>query len=75
MKSLKSELLVGLPGAAAFGLYQWWADQEACPSTDDATLQADIPIIAPQVAGKVDSVPVVVKAGDILFTLDTAACG
>ena len=74
MKSLKSVLLVGLIVAAAFGLYQWWAYQEAFPSTDDATLQADILTIAPQVAGKVDSVAVVengyVKAGDVLFTLD-----
>lgn len=74
MKSLKSVLLVGLIVAAAFGLYQWWAYQEAFPSTDDATLQADILTIAPQVTGKVDSVAVVengyVKAGDVLFTLD-----
>jgi membrane fusion protein, multidrug efflux system len=77
MKSLKSVLLVGLLVAAALGLYQWWAQQEAFPSTDDATLQADILTIAPQVAGKVDKVAVVenayVKAGDILFTLDQAA--
>ncbi|MFN5999538.1 MAG: HlyD family efflux transporter periplasmic adaptor subunit [Paracoccaceae bacterium] len=77
MPALKPLLLVGLLVAAAGGLYTWWAHQEAFPSTDDATLQADVLTIAPQVAGKVETVAVVengyVKAGDVLFTLDAAA--
>jgi membrane fusion protein, multidrug efflux system len=77
MNALKPMLLVGLLLAASGGLYKWWAYQEAFPSTDDATLQADILTIAPQVAGKIETVAVVengyVKAGDILFTLDAGA--
>lgn len=77
MKSLKSVLLVGLLLLAAGGLYKWWAYQQAFPSTDDATLQANIVTIVPQIAGQVVSVVAVengyVKAGDVLFTLDPAA--
>lgn len=76
MPALKPLLLVGLLCAAAGGLYSWWAHQAAFPSTDDATLQADILTIAPQIAGRVETVTVVengyVKAGDVLFTLDPA---
>ena len=77
MTALKPILLIGLLLASAGGMYKWWAYQAAFPSTDDATLQADILTIAPQVAGKIETVAVAenahVKAGDVLFTLDAGA--
>ena len=77
MKSFKTLLLSALLLAAAGGLYLWWSHQAAFPSTDDATLRADILIIVPQVSGRAESVTAVengyVKTGDVLFTLDRSA--
>ena len=58
------------------GLWWWWHHEKIYPSTDDATLQANVLTIAPQVGGKIVQVSVAenayVKAGDPLVQIDTA---
>lgn len=77
MKHLKLVALVAVLLGAVGGLSVWWQHQKAYPSTDDATLQAAIIGIGPQVGGQVTEVGVTenarVRAGDLLFTLDPAA--
>lgn len=52
----------------------WWRYSEWFPSTDDAYVQANIVMVAPQITGSVQSVAVndhqTVHAGQLLFTID-----
>src|SRR3954470_23549 len=59
--------------AAWFG-HRWWTRSKQ--TTDDAQVESDVVPVAARVSGVVKSVPVhdnqAVKAGDVLFELDTA---
>ncbi|MFZ5963038.1 HlyD family secretion protein [Thalassococcus sp. BH17M4-6] len=76
MKYLKPILLVVALAAIGGGLWIWWQHERIHPSTDDAYLKANVLTIAPQVGGAIDTVAVSenqhVKAGDLLFQIDTA---
>ena len=76
MKTLKPILAIAAVLALGAGVYGWWKTGQLYPSTDDAILQANIISIGPQVGGAVATVAVAenayVKAGDVLFTLDSA---
>ncbi|MCU0906341.1 MAG: HlyD family secretion protein [Rhodobacteraceae bacterium] len=76
MRYLKPVALAAVLLGVASGLALWWQHQTVHPSTDDATLQAAIVGIVPQVGGQVAEVAVAenarVRAGDLLFTLDPA---
>jgi membrane fusion protein (multidrug efflux system) len=62
-----------LAASAALGAY-YWAFVAPFESTDDAFVEADVTPVAPQVAGRVLSVPVSdnqeVRQGDVLFEID-----
>lgn len=64
-------LVVALAGAAGWEYFAVWRYEV---STDDATVQADVVAIAPQVGGRISEVLVGdnehVKAGDVLARLD-----
>jgi len=64
-------LVVSAMGAAG---YEYWTVLRFEVSTDDATVEADVVTIAPQVAGRIASVRVddnaSVHAGDVLATID-----
>lgn len=66
-------LLAALAGGAWYG-YDWWTTGRFMVSTDDAYVEGDIATISPKVTGYVAKVDVVanqvVKAGDVLVTLD-----
>ncbi len=76
MKLLKTIGLVAVVLAMAGGLFWWWQNGRTYPGTDDATLQANLLTIAPQIGGRVVAVPAVenghVAAGDLLFSIDPA---
>jgi len=63
-------------GAAAWAGWQLWDHYELSPWTRDGRVRANIVMIAPDVSGLVTTVPVqdnqAVKAGDLLFAVDTA---
>ncbi|MCZ4255327.1 HlyD family secretion protein [Sulfitobacter sp. G21635-S1] len=76
---MKNFKLIGLAIAAVIaggGLYWWYQNGLIYPSTDDAYLRANILTIAPQVSGRVTEVSTgenkYVRAGDLIFKLDTA---
>ncbi|EBA09687.1 HlyD family secretion protein [Sagittula stellata] len=75
MKHLKLIILAVAVVAAGGGLWLWWQHETIHPSTDDAYLKANVLTIAPQVGGAVETVAVTenqhVKAGDLLFQIDT----
>jgi membrane fusion protein, multidrug efflux system len=60
--------------AAVAGVLSFLRNRESEPYSDDATIDADVVHIAPQVAGRIVNLPVtenqLVKAGDVLFELD-----
>ncbi len=60
--------------AAVAGILSFLRNRENEPYSDDATIDADVVHIAPQVAGRIVNLPVtenqLVKAGDVLFELD-----
>ncbi len=74
MKTLKALGLVAVILAMFGGLFWWWQHSKAFPATDDATLEANLLTIAPQIGGRVIGVLAVenghVAAGDLLFSID-----
>ncbi len=66
--------LVAIIGIGAYFGYDWWTNGRFMVSTDDAYVSADTAVIAPKVAGYVDSVPVAdnsrVTAGTPLLLID-----
>jgi membrane fusion protein, multidrug efflux system len=66
-------LVAFLAAGGWFGL-TWWTDGRFVETTDNASIEADIAVVAPKVAGYIRSVAVsdnqAVRAGDVLFTLD-----
>lgn len=66
--------LVALGAGLWYG-YEWWTTGRFMVSTDDAYVQGDISSVAPKVTGYIESIPVSanqrVKAGDVLFQLDS----
>ncbi|NIZ12737.1 HlyD family secretion protein [Phaeobacter sp. HF9A] len=76
---MKKFKLIGVAVAAVLagcGMLWWYQHGLIYPKTDDAYLQANILSVAPQVSGRVTEVPVsensYVKAGDLLFKIDSA---
>jgi membrane fusion protein, multidrug efflux system len=67
--------IVVVAGVAATA-HWWFAEGAYIESTDNAYVQSDIAVLAPRIDGIVASVNVAdnqrVKAGDVLWTLDTA---
>ncbi len=63
-----------LLGVGAWQGWAWWSEGRFVETTDNATLQSDITVIAPKIAGYVEEMPVednqAVKAGDVLLRLD-----
>jgi membrane fusion protein (multidrug efflux system) len=76
MKNIKPILLLLAVIAIGGGLWWWWQNEKVYPSTDDATLNANVLTIAPQVGGRIMQVFVAendyVKAGDPLVQIDPA---
>lgn len=76
MKTLGIAGLVAVSLAIGGGLYGWWQHGKTFPSTDDATLEANLLTVAPQIGGRVIGVLAVenghVAAGDLLFSIDPA---
>ena len=76
MKTLKVMGLVTIILAMTGGFYWWWQHGKTFPGTDDATLEANLLTIAPQIGGRVIGVLAVenghVAAGDLLFSIDPA---
>jgi membrane fusion protein (multidrug efflux system) len=76
--ALRRTLLVGAALAALGGgvwyANDWWTTGRFIESTDDAYVGGDVTVIAPKVAGFIDSVAVTdnqaVRAGDLLIKLD-----
>lgn len=72
-KLLKPALLALIVAAAIGGLAWWWREQTLYPSTEDATIGANVLTVAPRVGGRVAEVLVVdhqhVAAGQILFRI------
>lgn len=77
MKSLKTLGLLAAVVVIVGGLFWWWQHGKSYPSTDDATLEANLLTIAPQIGGRVLAVTAVenghVNQGDVLFAIDPAA--
>jgi membrane fusion protein (multidrug efflux system) len=73
IKRKKTIFTVGL--ALLLFLTGYWRYSILYPSTDNAYVQANIVNVAPQISGRVDQVFVknnqAVKAGNLLFTIDT----
>ena len=76
MKTLRIFGLAVVILAMMGGVYWWWQHGKTFPGTDDATLEANLLTIAPQIGGRVLAVPVVenghVAVGDLLFSIDPA---
>lgn len=76
MKTFKVIGLVSVILAMIGGLYWWWQHGKTFPSTDDATLEANLLTIMPQIGERVVAVLAVenghVAAGDLLFSVDPA---
>ncbi len=72
---LLAAVIVIVGGGAVYG-YDWWANGRFMVSTDDAYVGADTAVIAPKIAGYVNSVPVAnnvrVTAGTPLLLIDDA---
>jgi membrane fusion protein (multidrug efflux system) len=76
--ALRRALLTGAAlaalGAGAWYATDWWTTGRFIQSTDDAYVGGDVTVIAPKVAGFVDTVAVTdnqaVHAGDLLIKLD-----
>jgi membrane fusion protein (multidrug efflux system) len=76
--ALRRALLVGAAlaalGGGAWYANDWWTTGRFIESTDDAYVGGDVTVIAPKVAGFIDSVAVTdnqaVRAGDLLIKLD-----
>lgn len=66
-------ILAALAAGGWYG-YDWWTNGRFMVSTDDAYIEGDIATISPKVTGYVAKVDVtanqIVKAGDVLVTLD-----
>jgi len=67
-------LVVGALGyGGKYGWY-WWTEGRFVESTDNAYVRADVTLLAPRVAGYVETVEVVdnedVKRGQVLFSID-----
>ncbi len=64
-----------LTGIMVSAAYFWWQYESEFPRTDDAKLAADFVWITPRVSGQVTAVLArpdhAVKAGEILFKIDT----
>ena len=77
MKAIKIIGLAVVVPVMIDGFYWWWRHGKTFPSTDDATLEANVLAIAPQIGGRVVAVLAVengyVAAGDLLFSIDPAA--
>lgn len=71
---LKTALVVVMLAAAIGGLAWWWREQTLYPSTEDATIGANVLTVAPRVGGRVAEVLVSdhqhVAEGQVLFRLD-----
>jgi|HubBroStandDraft_3_1064219.scaffolds.fasta_scaffold00668_2 membrane fusion protein (multidrug efflux system) len=70
-------LLISLAGLAAVGVgVAWWLDARDYEATDDAFIDAHMVRVAPQVTGRVATVPVddnqAVAAGQLLVKIDPA---
>jgi len=65
--------VVALVVGALFG-WRWWTEGRYLESTDNATIQSDITVISPKVAGYVATLPVAenqaVAKGDVIMTID-----
>jgi membrane fusion protein (multidrug efflux system) len=76
MKTLRIMGLATVILAMFGGLYAWWQHGKTFPGTDDATLEANLVTIAPQIGGRVISVLAIenghVAADDLLFSIDAA---
>jgi len=77
---MKTPGMIGLAAVVLVmigGLYWWWQQGKIFPSTDDATLEASLLTIAPQIGGRVVGEVAVengyVAEGDLLFSIDPAA--
>lgn len=72
----RKKILILLSVLLFITLIIYWRHTVLNPSTDDAYVQANIVNVAPQVSGFVSAVLVqnhqAVKAGDLLFTIDSA---
>lgn len=77
MQRLRLFVVLAVVVGGAIGLWFWWQHAAKYPSTDDAYVGANIISIAPQLSGQVEGVAVKegqrVKAGDVLFTLNSDA--
>lgn len=73
-KPLLAGLAVAILAGAAWMGWSWWSEGRFIETTDNATIQSDITVIAPKVAGYIASLPVAenqtVRKGEILLTLD-----
>ena len=76
MKTLRIFGLAIVILAMMGGVYWWWQHGMTFPGTDDATLEANLLTIAPQIGGRVIAVSAVenghVAVGDLLFSIDPA---
>ncbi len=67
--------VLALAAGGWFG-WQWWSEGRFIESTDNATIDSDITVIAPKVAGYIATLPVAenqsVKKGEVILTLDDA---
>ncbi len=75
LKPIAITVLAALAAAAfAFAAHHWWVVGRFIESTDDAYINGDVTVIAPKVAGFVESISVKdnqqVNAGDLLLKLD-----
>jgi len=77
MQKIRLFVVLAVVIAGAIGLWFYWEHAEKYPSTDDAYVGANIVSVAPQLSGQVAEVSVSegqrVKAGDVLFTLNSEA--
>lgn len=65
---------LGAVAAGAWFGYGWWTEGRFIESTDDAYIGGNVTVIAPHVAGFIESIPVtdyqLVQAGQVLVRLD-----
>lgn len=73
-KWLRIALLAVMVAAVIGGLAWWWREQTLYPSTEDATIGANVLVVSPRVGGRVAEVLVLdhqhVAAGQILFRIE-----
>jgi membrane fusion protein, multidrug efflux system len=77
LKLIKSIAILSVAALLIFFGYKYWLHQQSFPSTDDAYVSAHVVNISTQINGKVIKTYVKnqqqIKAGDILFTLDSSS--